>query len=276
MRRVRLGAVLRWTGLALAVVIALFPFYWMLNTALKPPSEVMRSPPDFISPNWSLAGFRTVLTERPVLRWFANSVLVAVGSTVVATVLAVLASYGLTRFYLRFSGAVLVAILFAKMLPETLLVIPYFQMMSELGLIDTHLALVLVYSSYSVPFAVWMLVGFFRAIPLEIDEAAMMDGASRLTALRLVILPMARPGLVAAGLFTFLMAWNSYVWALVLTTDPRNAVLSVGVASMIGEYRVQWNELMAAALIATLPVLGLYAVLDRHLASGLTAGAVKG
>lgn len=276
MRTPRIGAVLRWALLALAVLAALFPFYWMLNTSLKPPSEVMRSPPDFISPNWSLAGFRTVLTERPVLRWFVNSVIVAVGSTTVATVLAVLASYGLTRFYLRFSGTVLVAILFAKMLPETLLVIPYFQMMSELGLIDTHLALILVYSSYSVPFAVWMLVGFFRAIPLEIDEAAMMDGASRLTALRLVILPMARPGLVAAGLFTFLMAWNSYVWALVLTTDPRNYVLSVGVATMIGEYRVQWNELMAAALVATLPVLGLYALLDRHLASGLTAGAVKG
>lgn len=269
-------AILRWAALAVAVVVALFPFYWMLNTALKPPADVMRWPPEFISPNWSLAGFRTVLTERPVLRWFVNSVIVAAGSTLIATFLAALASYGLTRFHLRFSGAVMVLLLFAKMLPETLLVIPYFQMMSELNLIDTHLALILVYSSYSVPFAVWMLVGFFRAIPIEIDEAAMMDGASRLTALRRVILPLAAPGLVAAGLFTFLMAWNSYVWALVLTTDAQHYVMSVGVATMIGEYRVQWNELMAAALIATLPVLGLCALLDRHLASGLTAGAVKG
>ncbi len=272
----RLGSALRWAALAVAVLVALFPFYWMLNTALKPPAEVMQSPPVFFSPHWSLAGFATVLEQRPVLRWFGNSVIVALGSTAIATTLAVLASYGLTRFHLRFSGAVMVALLFAKMLPETLLVIPYFQMMSDLGLIDTHLALILVYSSYSVPFAVWMLVGFFRAIPREIDEAAMMDGASRLTALRLVILPMARPGLVAAGLFTFLMAWNAYVWALVLTTDASHYVLSVGVATMIGEYRVQWNELMAAALLATAPVLGLYALLDRHLASGLTAGAVKG
>ncbi len=272
----RAGIAIRWALLAVALLVALFPFYWMLNTALKPAAEVMQSPPAFFSPNWSLAGFATVLAERPVLRWFGNSIIVALGSTAIATTLAVLAAYGLTRFHVRFSGAVLVLLLFAKMLPETLLVIPYFQMMSELGLIDTHLALVLVYSSYSVPFAVWMLVGFFRAIPREIDEAAMVDGASRLTALRLVVLPMARPGLVAAGLFTFLMAWNAYVWALVLTTDASRYVLSVGVAAMIGEYRVQWNELMAAALLATLPVMGLYALLDRHLASGLTAGAVKG
>ena len=272
----RVGPVLRWALLGLAVVVALFPFYWMLNTALKPAAEVMRAPPSFISPNWSLDGFRTVLSERPVLRWFANSMIVALGSTAIATSLAVLAAYGLTRFYMRSAGAILVLLLFAKMLPETLLVIPYFQMMSELGLIDTHLALILVYSSYSTPFAVWMLVGFFRSIPREIDEAAMVDGASRLTALRVVILPMARPGLVAAALFTFLVAWNAYVWALVLTTTAGHAVMSLGVASMIGEYRVQWNELMAAALIATMPVVGLYAFLDRHLVSGLTAGAVKG
>jgi len=148
--------------------------------------------------------------------------------------------------------------------------------MSELGLIDTHLALILVYSSFSVPFAVWMLVGFFRTIPREIDEAALVDGATRLTALWRAVLPMAAPGLVAVGLFTFLLAWNSYVWALVLTTDSRMYVLSVGVATMIGEYRVQWNELMAAAVIAALPVMLLYSLLDRHLVSGLTAGAVKG
>jgi ABC-type glycerol-3-phosphate transport system permease component len=162
------------------------------------------------------------------------------------------------------------------MLPETLLVIPYFQIMSDLGLIDTHLALILVYSSFSVPFAVWMLVGFFRTIPREIDEAAMVDGATRLTALWRAVLPMAAPGLVAVGLFTFLLAWNSYVWALVLTTDSNMYVLSVGVATMIGEYRVQWNELMAASVVAALPVMVLYSALDRHLVSGLTAGAVKG
>ena len=267
---------LRWLLLGVALLAALFPFYWMVNTSLKPIGEVMRSPPGFISPNWSFAAYATVLATRPVLRWFANSLIVALGSTVIALVLSVLAAYGLTRFFVRGAGAVVVALLFTKMLPETLLVIPYFQIMSDLGLIDTHLALILVYSSFSVPFAVWMLVGFFRSIPREIDEAALVDGATRLTALWRAVLPMAAPGLVAVGLFTFLLAWNSYVWALVLTTDSSMYVLSVGVATMIGEYRVQWNELMAASVIAALPVMILYALLDRHLVSGLTAGAVKG
>jgi multiple sugar transport system permease protein len=272
----RAAVMLRWMLLAAALLLALFPFYWMVNTSLKPITEVMRSPPGFISPNWSFGAYATVFATRPVLRWFANSLVVALGSTAIALVLSVLAAYGLTRFFVRGAGAIVVALLFTKMLPETLLVIPYFQIMSELGLIDTHLALILVYSSFSVPFAVWMLVGFFRTIPREIDEAALVDGATRLTALWRAVLPMAAPGLVAVGLFTFLLAWNSYVWALVLTTDSRMYVLSVGVATMIGEYRVQWNELMAAAVVAALPVMLLYSLLDRHLVSGLTAGAVKG
>jgi ABC-type glycerol-3-phosphate transport system permease component len=121
-----------------------------------------------------------------------------------------------------------------------------------------------------------MLIGFFRSIPREIDEAAIVDGASRWTALWRVILPLARPGLVAVALFTFLISWNAYVWALVLTTDPNMFVLSVGIANMVGEYRVQWNELMAAAVIAAVPVMVLFAFLERHLVNALTAGAVKG
>ena len=167
-------------------------------------------------------------------------------------------------------------LLFTKMLPETLLIIPYFRLMSELGLLNTHLALILAYSSFALPFSVWMLIGFFRSIPREIDEAAIVDGASRLSAFFRVILPLARPGLVAVALFTFLISWNAYVWALVLTTDPSMFVLSVGIANMVGEYRVQWNELMAAAMIAAAPVMVLYALLERHLVSAITAGAVKG
>jgi ABC-type glycerol-3-phosphate transport system permease component len=191
-------------------------------------------------------------------------------------VTAALAAYGFTRFHIRGAGALIVFLLFTKMLPETLLIIPYFRLMSELGLLNTHLALILAYSSFALPFSVWMLIGFFRSIPREIDEAAIVDGASRLAAFFRVILPLARPGLVAVALFTFLISWNAYVWALVLTTDPAMFVLSVGIANMVGEYRVQWNELMAAAMIAAAPVMVLYALLERHLVSAITAGAVKG
>jgi multiple sugar transport system permease protein len=149
-------------------------------------------------------------------------------------------------------------------------------MMSGLGLIDTHLGLILAYSSFSLPFALWMLIGFFRAIPLDIDEAAIVDGASRLQSLLRIILPLARPGLVAVGFFTFISAWNSYLWALVLTTEPSMFVLPVAVANMVGEYRVAWNELMAASTVATIPAACLFTLLNRHLVTAITAGAVKG
>lgn len=265
-----------WVAVLAAAAITIFPFYWMVNTSLKLPSEVFLSPPTFVSRSWTLAAYETLLGVRPFARYFLNSLIVSAASTVLSVVLAALAAYGFTRFHIRGANLLIVFLLFTKMLPETLLIIPYFRLMSELGLINTYLALVLAYSSFALPFSVWMLIGFFRSIPREIDEAAIVDGASRLTAFFRVILPLARPGLVAVALFTFLISWNSYVWALVLTTDPRMFVLSVGIANMVGEYRVQWNELMAASVIAAAPVMVLYALLERHLVNAITAGAVKG
>ena len=265
-----------WCATLVALAFVLFPFYWMLNTSLKPPSEVFASPPTFFSSHWSLDAYAAVFSTRPVGRYFVNSLIVAAGATLLSVTLAALAAYGLTRFFPRGATPFVMFLLFTKMLPETLLIIPYFQLMSDLNLLNTYLALILAYSSFALPFSVWMLIGFFRSIPREIDEAAVMDGATVLQTFRRVILPLARPGLTAVALFTFLLAWNSYLWALVLTTDASMFVLSVGIANMVGEYRVQWNELMAAAVIAALPVMALYALLERHLVNAITAGAVKG
>jgi multiple sugar transport system permease protein len=267
---------LRWTLALAALLLVAFPFYWMLNTSLKPASEIFLSPPTFASANWSLDAYATVLTKRPVGRYFLNSLAVALGTTVLSVTLAALAAYGFTRFFPRGATPFIIFLLFTKMLPETLLIVPYFQLMSDLGLLNTYAALILAYSSFALPFSVWMLIGFFRSIPRDIDEAAMIDGAGYLQSFFRVILPLARPGLVAVALFTFLIAWNSYLWALVLTTDSSMYVLSVGVANMVGEYRVQWNELMAAAVIAALPVMILYSLLERHLVNAITSGAVKG
>jgi len=271
-----LARALKWAAIAICLVVTLFPFYWMVNTSLKPASEIFLSPPTFISSNWSLDAYTTLLTQKPLLRFFMNSLIVSAGTTLLSLVLAALAAYGLTRFFPGGATLFVMFLLFTKMLPETLLVIPYFQLMSDLGLLNTYFALVLAYSSFALPFSVWMLIGFFRSIPREIDEAAIVDGASYLQIFGLIILPLARPGLVAVALFTFLIAWNSYLWALVLTTDSSMFVLSVGIANMVGEYRVQWNELMAAAVIAGLPVVVLYSMLERHLVNAITAGAVKG
>ncbi|MBX3538485.1 MAG: carbohydrate ABC transporter permease [Chelatococcus sp.] len=267
--------VLRWVLILAALAVTLFPFYWMVNTSLKPGPEVFQSPPTFFSSNWSFEAYRVVFETRPIGRYLLNSLVVSVGATALSVVLSALAAYGFTRFFVRGAAAFVLFLLFTKMLPETLLIIPYFQIMASLGLVDTYLALILAYSSFALPFSVWMLIGFFRTIPRDIDEAAIIDGASRLQTFFKVILPLARPGLVAVALFTFIIAWNSYVWALVLTTDANMFVVSVGIANLVGEYRVQWNELMAASVIAALPVMVLYGFLNRHLVSAITAGAVK-
>jgi ABC-type glycerol-3-phosphate transport system permease component len=264
-----------WIALALALVVVLFPLYWMINTSLKPNDEIFQSPPSFVSAQWSLQAYGEVFRTRPIARYLLNSIIVSAGATILSVGLAALAAYGFTRFFIRGANVFLIFLLFTKMLPETLLVVPYFQLMSSLGLIDTYLALILAYSSFALPFSVWMLIGFFRTIPREIDEAAIIDGASRLEAFWRVVLPLSRPGLAAVALFTFIIAWNSYVWALVLTTKPDMFVISVGVTNLVGEYRVQWNELMAASVIGALPVVILYMFLNKHLVSAITAGAVK-
>lgn len=265
-----------WLTLAVALVVFLFPIYWMVNTSLKPSEEIFLSPPSFYSVNWTFDAYFDVLANRPLLRYLFNSFIVATGTTIVAVTLSALTAYGFTRFKIRFATAFIVFLIFTKMLPETLLIIPYFQLMSKLGLINTYLSLILAYSSFALPFAAWILIGFFRSIPTELDEAAMIDGASRLDIFLKVVLPLARPGLVAVAMFTFLLAWNAYVFALVLTTDADMFVISVGVANLVGEYQVEWNELMAAALVGAAPVLVIFSILNRHLVEAITAGALKG
>lgn len=276
MARPSLSQALTWIVLLIALVIMLFPIYWMVNTALKPSGEVFQYPPSFLSANWSLDAFYNLFATRPIGRYFLNSLIVAGGTTLLSLALASLAAYGLTRFPIRIEPLIILSLLFIKMLPEALLVVPFYQLIADFRMLNSFLSLILVYSSFALPFAVWMLIGFFRVIPRELDEAGIMDGASRIQTFWLVIMPLARPGMVAVAMFTFLTAWNAYLWALVLTTDPSMYVLPVGIATLKGEYQVQWNELMAAAVIAVVPVLAIYSVLERYLVAGITAGAVKG
>ena len=265
-----------WMAMLLLLLVVIFPFYWMVNTSLKPMSEVFKSPPALYPSTLSFAGYVNIWATRLMGRFFLNSTIISVGSTLLAMALSALAAYGFSRFRLRWEQPLILILLFTQMLPGTLLIIPYFQLMAKLRLINSYLSLILAYVSFALPFSTWMLVGFFRSIPLELDEAAMVDGCTRVSAFWRVILPLSVPGLVAVGIFTFLLAWNAYVFALVLTTDPKMFPLSVGIANMLGEYQVAWNEMMAGAVLATLPVFILYGFLERYLVQGITAGAIKG
>jgi len=272
----RLATIAVWMAMLLLLLVVIFPFYWMVNTSLKPMSEVFKSPPAFYPSQLSWAGYVNIWATRLMGRFFLNSTIISVGSTLLAMALSALAAYGFSRFRLRWEQPLILILLLTQMLPGTLLIIPYFQLMAKLRLINSYLSLILAYVSFALPFSTWMLVGFFRSIPLELDEAAMVDGCTRVGAFWRVILPLSVPGLVAVAIFTFLLAWNAYVFALVLTTDPKMFPLSVGIANMLGEYQVAWNEMMAAAVLATLPVFILYGFLERYLVQGITAGAIKG
>ncbi|HWU40266.1 MAG TPA: carbohydrate ABC transporter permease, partial [Candidatus Acidoferrum sp.] len=185
-----------WTVMLLFLVAVMFPFYWMVNTSLKPMAEVFQSPPAFYPAHWTFAGYVSVWATRLMGRYFLNSTVISLGSTLLAMLLSALAACGFSRFRLRWEQPLILVLLLTQMLPGTLLIIPYFQLMASLRLINNYLSLILAYVSFALPFSTWMLVGFFRSIPLELDEAALVDGCGRVGAFWRVILPLSLPGLV--------------------------------------------------------------------------------
>lgn len=275
MRR-ELKTLLLYLALITVTIAVLFPMVWMLSTSLKTEPETFRMPPTWVPLEPTFQAYVSIWQMKNFARYFLNTLFVAVAATALSLLLSVPASYGFARFKFRGARAMMSFILITQMLPSVLLVIPYFTLMRVLGLLNTHLALVLAYASFSLPFSTWMLQGFFATIPRQLDEAAMVDGCSRLQSILRVVVPLAVPGLGATSLFTFLLAWNHYLFALTLATKESMYTISVGLGAMIGEFRIAWNELMAAALLATIPTLIVYTFLERYFVQGLTGGSVKG
>ena len=271
-----LRTLLIYLALITVTMAVLFPVAWMLSTSLKTEPETFRLPPTWVPLEPTVQAYGSIWQMKNFARYFLNTLVVAVSATVLSLLLSVPASYGFARFNFRGARMMMAFILVTQMLPSVLLVIPYFTLMRVLGLLNTHLALVLAYASFSLPFSTWMLQGFFATIPRQLDEAAMVDGCSRLQAIIRVVVPLAVPGLGATSLFTFLLAWNHYLFALTLATKESMYTISVGLGAMIGEFRIAWNELMAAALLATIPTLIVYTFLERYFVQGLMGGSVKG
>jgi multiple sugar transport system permease protein len=276
-RRIRLRR-LSWLALAIvSVALVLFPVYWMLVTSLLPSSIVLSRHPPLLPPlgHVSFAAFGEVFRRRPVLTWMLNSSLVVVASTAISLVVACLAGYSLSRFHTpaqKFAGA---ALLLTKMLPGSLIVIPFFVMFTTAHLIDTLAALIVANVSVGVPFATWMMKGFFDTLPRELEQAAAIDGCSPLQALWYVILPLARPGLAACAIYLAIVAWSEFVFARTLVTKADLWTVTVGLQSFVGEYLVDWPALMAAGVVSLLPMFVLFLLLEPFLVSGLASGAVK-
>ncbi len=264
-------------GLILLLLIpTLFPMYWIIISSLKTNLETHSVPVTFVPAVWSLDAYREVFERRNFDRYLGNAMFVALVTTAWGVVVAAWSGYGFARYDFRFKPAIMAFVLIAQSFPRILLVIPYFKMANTFGLRDTYWALILAYSTFIQPLCLWIMKEYFEQIPRELDEAALVDGASPFRAFWDVVLPLARPALGATAIIGFLTAWNEYEFALVLTSSERVRTISVAIASFIGEFTTEWNQVMAAAAIGTLPVVIVFLFFQKQLMHGLTGGAVKG
>ena len=267
-----------WVPLTLFVVITLFPFYWMLLASLKANSELynLRSFPFWVSTP-TLDHYKYLFEKTLYARWLMNTLIVAVSSTAISLAFGILAGYALAR--LRFVGAGIlgVAVFISYLVPQTLLFIPMFDVIKSLNVADTYWALILTYPTFLIPFCTWLLMGYFKSIPKELEESAMIDGSSRLRALFEIVLPLAMPGILSAGIFAFTLSWNEFIYALVFITTTPMKTLPVGVVNELIRGDVFfWGSLMAGALLGSVPVALIYSFFVEYYVAGLTAGAVKG
>jgi multiple sugar transport system permease protein len=268
---------LQYAALGAYLLFLGFPLVWMLSTSFKPPPELVRLHPSLIPESPTVDNYVQAFTEQALGRAALNSLQVSLASAVLTVLLAVPAAYALARFRTRLRGVALGWVLVSQLFPFVLLVIPLFLILREVGLANSHAGLVLVYVVWSLPFALWLLQGFVRSIPRELEEAAATDGATRLQILRRVVAPLLAPGVVATALFAFISAWNEFFFALVLLKTPDLATLPVMLARFVGAEGVaRLGPLAAGSLLATLPSLLFFALIQRRLAAGLLAGAVKG
>lgn len=272
----RMSMALRLAILLPFMVFVLFPFFWVVVTSFKSTPQIFERTSIFWPSPATLDQYISLLWDTPFLTWLFNSAFVATVSTIVSVSLASLAAYALSR--LKFTGAGLLTsfLLITYLLPGTLLFIPLYQTLSNLGLINTYGALIITYPTFLLPFATWVMLGYFRSIPVELEEAAMIDGASRLYVFWAITLPLAAPALLAVALFAFTNAWNEFLFAFVFITSESLRTLPIGLQSMVVGDILPWGELMAASLLTAIPVAVLFVFAQRFLAEGLTIGGVKG
>ncbi len=261
-------------AMALAVVYSFFPIYWMLISSVRDPGVLYNSI-DLLPGPYSLESYATLLAATDFTVWFGNSVKVALGAVVITLVLSVLIAYAVTRLRIRGKTAIIGTMLYAYMFPPLLLAIPLYEIFVRLSLADTHLALIISHCTITLPLGVWLLWGFFKQLPPDVEEAAMVDGCSRLGAFFRVVLPLSLPGITTVAIFSFLLSWTDYTFALVMIDSDANKTLPAGLETMVGQYELRDGELMAGSALIALPLFILFIFLNRYFIHGLAAGSLK-
>ena len=283
MRRSRVPTTARFVIGALVTAIYLLPLFWMVATSIKPPNEIIQTPPVLITTSPQIESYKSILglpNDRPelyvsTLSYLKNSIIIGSATTALTLLLGIPAAYALARFRLRGARLIILAILVAQMLPSALLVMPLFVTVKSVGLYGSQLAVIIADTALALPLSIILLQTSFRQVPKEIEEAAWVDGASRLTTLRQVVVPLVRPGLVAVAVLSFLTAWGEFVFALSFLPDVSTQPISLGVFQFVGMYKTQWDSMMAFAAVVAIPAVVALLLLRGQFVSGLTAGSVK-
>lgn len=267
---------LTYAVLAGIVLFAILPLVWVLITSFKPEEDIITAQLQYLPRHITFDNYLTLWRRSSFPALIKNSAIVSVLTVTICILLGTLAAYGVSHYRFRGRDQLMLFFLVSRMFPIVLLLIPLFVMMKTLGLLDSHLGLALAYSTFLLPICIWMLKGFFDAIPIDLEDAARIDGCTRLGALFRVVLPLARPGLVATAVFVAIGAWNEFLLALMLTTSQGSRTWPVGLQLMVGEFQLPFGQLSAGGIISIIPVILFFSLVQRALVRGLTAGAVKG
>lgn len=268
---------LRLLLLILITTLVVFPIYWMIVTSLKEKSVIMRLPPQFLPVNATFAHYKNVLSDSRFFGFYKNTIIVASLTTLLTLTLAILASYSFSRFRHKLNGVLQMLLLSTQMFPAVVLLIALYTMYSKFGLINTYAALVMACTTSALPLSILVLKGFYDTIPATLEEAAMIDGSGRMRTLLTIITPLILPGMVAVGLYSFLVTWDDFLWSLTLVNRLEMRTLSAGISMLyLGENSQDWSRVMAASVSASLPILIVYIFLQKYMIAGLAMGAVKG
>jgi len=264
-------------SILLVLVISLAPFMWLVLSTLKPAREMFTFPPTYLPHVFTLENYFNLLSKTDFPIWFKNSLIVSTATTVIAIAVCILGAYGASRF--RFSGRnlFLFMLFLTQMFPGVLLVIPYIEIMRSFGLIDTLASLIITYCTFAIPLCSWILKGYFDSLPRDLEEAAMVDGCSKLGALRRVVLPLSVPGVAATAIFIFIQSWGEAMFAILLTNTSSNYVLAIGIYTLsVSEFEWSWANLLSSGVVTALPLVFIFVFLQKYLVVGLTKGAIKG
>lgn len=270
-----LGGAVSYAYLTILSIIAIFPLLWILLSSVKSKGELAGDPTSFLPKSITLDNFKTVFGQLGFGGNVMNSIIVAGATTLIAITISALGAYGVVRFFPKFGKVLTRVLITTYMFPPILLAVPYSIIMGKLGLINNRLGLIIVYLSFSVPYAVWLLVGFFETVPIEIEEAAQVDGAGKFQVFGQVVLPIVAPGIVAVAIYTFINAWNEFLYALIMTNSSEKMTVAMALKSLEGQEVLDWGVMMAASTVVVIPSVVFFMLIQKRIAGGLASGAVK-